>query len=93
MFMSTGLNPSSSFQLKAWKSEPNIKCNIRIASSKPGHVLLPPPNGNSSKFSPITSISDPKNLSGMNDFALFHDLGPRPIAHAFTSTCAPFGIM
>ena len=45
MFKSSGLTPSSSFQSKAWIIEPNIKGNIRIANSKPGHILLSPPNG------------------------------------------------
>ncbi|RDX58444.1 hypothetical protein CR513_62240, partial [Mucuna pruriens] len=34
-----------------------------MANGKPGHILLPPPKGVSSKLLPLKSISDPKNLS------------------------------
>ncbi|PRQ17923.1 hypothetical protein RchiOBHm_Chr7g0200261 [Rosa chinensis] len=91
MFMFSGVTPPSSFQTKEWIREPNIKCNILIANGKPGHILLPAPNGISSKFRPLTSSSDPKNLSGLNESGSSHILGSLPMAHALTSTCAPFG--
>ncbi|CAN1174487.1 hypothetical protein LINPERHAP2_LOCUS31343 [Linum perenne] len=36
-------------------------------------------------------MSDPMNLSGINEFGLSHMVGSLPIAHAFTITCDPFG--
>ncbi|KAF4404819.1 hypothetical protein G4B88_006205 [Cannabis sativa] len=62
-----------------------------MAKGKPGQILLPPPNGVSSKCRPFTSISDSKNLSGMNSLGFSHILGSLEMAHALTRTCAPLG--
>ena len=86
-------HPSSTFQSKKLMSEPKIKCSILIANGSPGHILLPPPNGITSKLRPLTSISDPINLSGSNDSGFSQTLESLPIAHVFTRSCASLGIV
>ncbi|ESW25079.1 hypothetical protein PHAVU_003G005600 [Phaseolus vulgaris] len=74
-------------------NNPNIKNTNLMAKDNPGHILLPPPKGVSSKLLPLKSISDPRNLSGQNKAGLSHKLGSLPMAHTLTNTCAPFGIV
>ncbi|BAU00781.1 hypothetical protein VIGAN_10240200 [Vigna angularis var. angularis] len=93
MFISSGSKPSSSFHRKELIKEPNIRNNILVANSMPGHIRLPPPKGVSSKFLPLTSMSDSRNLSGQNEFGFSQMLESFPIVHTFTSTCASFGIV
>ncbi|CAN1258661.1 hypothetical protein LINPERPRIM_LOCUS9943 [Linum perenne] len=66
-------------------------CNILIANGKSGQILLPPPNGINSKLCPQTSVFNPMNRSGMNEFGLFHVVESLPIAHTLTIICAPLG--
>ncbi|KAK9184708.1 hypothetical protein WN943_025059 [Citrus x changshan-huyou] len=82
---------SSSIQSKELISEPNIRYNLLIANDKPGQIRRPAPKGISSKFWPLKSTSDPKNLSGIKEQGLSHILSSLPIAHTLTKACAPFG--
>ncbi|KAF4403977.1 hypothetical protein G4B88_014433 [Cannabis sativa] len=91
--ISSGLSPFSSFHSKEWIRVPNIKGNILIAKGNPGHTLRPPPNGINSKLLPLTSTSDPMNLSGLNNSWSSHMSLSLPIAHVLTKICAPFGIV
>ena len=93
MSMSSGLISSGSFQAKWRRREANIKCTILLANGNPGHILLPAPNGMSSKSRPLKSMSCTKNLSGINTFGFCHTLESRPIAHTFISICAFLGTM
>ncbi|WVZ23981.1 hypothetical protein V8G54_002525 [Vigna mungo] len=74
-------------------NNPNIKNTNLMANGKPGHILLPPPNGVSSKLLPLKSISDSKNLSGQNNLGFSHKSGSLPMAHTLINTCAPFGML
>ncbi|OWM71928.1 hypothetical protein CDL15_Pgr017811 [Punica granatum] len=77
--MVSGEYPSSSFQSKELRREPSIRCNILMAKGRPGHILWPPPNGTSSKLCPLTSMSSPKNLPGINSSGFFHMAGSLPM--------------
>ncbi|CAN1127215.1 hypothetical protein LINPERHAP2_LOCUS3890, partial [Linum perenne] len=61
------------------------KCN-------PGHILLPAPNGVSSKSCPFTSIELSKNLPGLNSSGDSHISGSLPIAHVLIWTRVLGGI-
>ncbi|RDX86619.1 hypothetical protein CR513_32032, partial [Mucuna pruriens] len=89
----SGLMSSSSFQSKELISEPKIKSSILIASIIPGHMRLPAPNGTSSKFLPLISMFDPKNLSGENKVGLSHKVGSLPMVHTLINTWASFGMV
>ncbi|KAK8503074.1 hypothetical protein V6N11_066348 [Hibiscus sabdariffa] len=89
MSISSGEISSSSFQSKQFIRDLVIKCNIRFPKSNPGHIRRPPPNEMSLKSVPLTSILDPKNLSGMKLSGFSHMLGSLPMAHALTNTCEP----
>ncbi|WRX20526.1 hypothetical protein QQP08_013013 [Theobroma cacao] len=92
-FSSMFMTPPSIFQSKLLIREPNIKCNILMAKGNPGHIRRPAPKGMSSKFLPLTSISNPKNLSGVKHSGFSQTSGSLPIAQALTSTCEPSGIL
>nr|GMD44473.1 RNA polymerase, subunit H/Rpb5, conserved site-containing protein [Ipomoea batatas] len=70
----------SSSQLKAWSSDPIMKCSIRLANGRPTQILRPAPNGRNSKSCPLKSIFDPRNLSGLKDRGSSQLSGSRPIA-------------
>ncbi|KAK8983827.1 hypothetical protein V6N11_009611 [Hibiscus sabdariffa] len=93
MFISLGDIPPSSSQSKEFIRDPNIKCNIRLAKGSPGHIRRPAPNGMSPKSLPLTSISDPKNLSGVKLVGFSQMLGSQPMAHTLTNTCEPSGTL
>uniref|UniRef100_A0A6N2LW82 Uncharacterized protein n=1 Tax=Salix viminalis TaxID=40686 RepID=A0A6N2LW82_SALVM len=58
----------------------------------PTQILLPAPNGISSKFCPLYSMFDPRNLSGLKEMGSSQESGSLPIAHTFTKTCVSLGI-
>uniref|UniRef100_A0A6N2M705 Uncharacterized protein n=1 Tax=Salix viminalis TaxID=40686 RepID=A0A6N2M705_SALVM len=58
----------------------------------PTQIRLPDPNGINSKFCPLYSMFDPRNLSGLKDRGSSQESGSLPIAHTFTKTCVSLGI-
>ncbi|KAK9177454.1 hypothetical protein WN944_029476 [Citrus x changshan-huyou] len=57
----------SSFQSKELLSEPHSGYNIVISNGKSGQIRRPTPKGIDSKFRPMKSTSDPKNLLGIKE--------------------------
>ena len=64
--------------------------SIGVAKGSPTHILLPAPNGISSKFQVLISLSI--NLSWMNCNGFFEIEGSLPIAHTLTSIWVCLGI-
>ncbi|KAJ0715166.1 hypothetical protein HanPI659440_Chr13g0497951 [Helianthus annuus] len=66
---------------------------LLMPDGKPGHILLPEPNGNNSKSWPLKSNFVTINLSGLKEKGSSQTLGSRPIAHRLTKTFVFFGIV
>jgi hypothetical protein len=58
----------------------------------PTQIHLPDPNGINSKFCPLYSMFDPRNLSGLKDMGSSQESGFLPIPYAFAKTCVSLGI-
>nr|GMD60056.1 hypothetical protein RchiOBHm_Chr7g0200261 [Ipomoea batatas] len=93
MSKSIGVMSPSSFHWNEFSNDPSIIGTIRIANRNAGQILLPVPNGMSSKSCPLTSICKFQNLSGLKINGLSQILGSRPIAHTLTRTCESLGIV
>nr|GMD65967.1 hypothetical protein RchiOBHm_Chr7g0200261 [Ipomoea batatas] len=93
MSKSIGVMSPSSFHWNEFSNDPTIIGTIRIANRNAGQILLPVPNGMSSKSCPLTSICKFQNLSGLKINGLSQILESRPIAHTLTRTCESLGIV
>nr|GMD49780.1 RNA polymerase, subunit H/Rpb5, conserved site-containing protein [Ipomoea batatas] len=93
MSKSMGAMPPSSFHWNEFNKDPNITGTVLTARGNPGQILLPAPNGMSSKSCPLTSISKFQNLSGLKTNGFSQMLGSRPIAHTLTRICESLGIV
>nr|GMD63263.1 hypothetical protein RchiOBHm_Chr7g0200261 [Ipomoea batatas] len=93
MSKSIGVMSPSSFHWNEFNNDPTIIGTIRIAIGNAGQILLPVPNGMSSKSCPLTSTCKFQNLSGLKINGFSQILESRPIAHTLTRTCESLGIV
>nr|GMD60057.1 hypothetical protein RchiOBHm_Chr7g0200261 [Ipomoea batatas] len=93
MSKSIGVMSPSSFHWNEFSNDPTIIGTIRIAIGNAGQILLPVPNGMSSKSCPLTSTCKFQNLSGLKINGFSQILVSRPIAHTLTRTCESLGIV
>lgn len=84
---------AGSLHLNWFNNDARTRCTILLASGIPGQILRPAPNGMSSKSPPLKSVGLPRNRSGINFSGSGQTSPSRPIAHTFTSTRAPLGIV
>ena len=92
MLKSSGFILSGSFQSNPCNILAKLELIIFNPKLYPGHILLPEPNGNSSKFCPFTSIALSKNLSGQNSSGASHIDGSLTIRHVFMNSVVPLRI-
>lgn len=77
------------------RSEEERPASGAPSNGSPRQILLPAPKGMGSKSWPLTSISDPKNLSGANSFGSDRVVGRvlvqiwGPCSHIFLSSFQP----